>query len=1206
MRLQVARDWIQAYPADAEILVIAHSTEAAADLHLSVVSSRGAWFGIKRFTINVLASRLAKNVLAASGTAPASNLSFTAVVARAIHSLQSDGKLNYFAPVATRPGFPIAVAKTLEELRMNESDPARSFQAGSPLCVVESLARLARGGKDLSAIASLVDQELKESRLSDPAALFRAAIDSLTSPENTSYLRLPLLLLDVAVRSRLENAFIRELAALSPNVLATVPFGDEQTITSLEESLQYKRDAQRVPTRDREVVLISSHNDKSSETSNNKRDDRNNGERDGQGDNKSADRMDKKDRVGVVEGADSLSDVNAFSAGKSPAAANSLSFAKQHLFEDSAPPVSPLDQSLRVNSWPGEPRECVEIVRSIQAEAAQGVPFDQMAVLLNSPGEYRSHLEEAFARAEIPAYFVRGTTAPDPAGRAMLALLSCAAEGLSARRFAEYLSLGQVPDGEANKNLESAWVGPRDELVAGAADVEDDLVTSNETVESPLAANPEDSAVIDGNLRAPARWERLLVDSAVIGGKDRWTRRLQGLANELQLRIDEAAPEEEAKVESIKRQLRDLEALRAYALPLIERLAALPDGANWGEWLVYLRELAINALRYPEGVLATLADLEPMLRVGPVDLHEVQLVLGPRLHDLGVKPPPRRYGSVFVGSVDSARGLSFQVVFIPGLAERIFPRKIVDDPILPDEQRRETATAGLSTRRDRLELERLSLRIALGSARERVYLSYPRIDVQQSRPRVPSFYALEALRAAEGVLPGFEEIAARAESTTRARLGWPAPESPEAAIDEAEYDLALLASLVGAKNEEATGQAHYLLTANSHLARALRGRSRRWLRRWTPNDGLVEVDELGRQSIARHQFAARSFSATALQNYASCPYRFFLSAILRLEMRQEPAAIEVIDPLTRGSLFHETQFEVLTNLKAAGLLPLVVGAPLAGRPSQRNEMRRRDREEGSTLDREDGRSVQQDEGRPRSDAPTIAFEFVDRALDRLAKEYEDKLAPAIPRVWQDGINSIRADLREWLRRMADSGDGWVPDKFELSFGLTADRGPRDADPDSVSEAVEIVGDFKLRGSIDLVERHSSGNFRVTDHKTGKARAEKDTVVGGGKYLQPLLYALAAQKILNKRVESGRLYYCTADGGYEERVVALDEFNLQTVTSVLTAIRQSLADAFLPAAPEEGACGWCDFLAICGGFEEIRTRNKPGDRLVQLKRIRELP
>ena len=48
-------------------------------------------------------------------------------------------------------------------------------------------------------------------------------------------------------------------------------------------------------------------------------------------------------------------------------------------------------------------------------------------------------------RADVPAWFDRGTRRPHPAGRAFLALLACAAEQLSAARFAEYLSLGQVP-----------------------------------------------------------------------------------------------------------------------------------------------------------------------------------------------------------------------------------------------------------------------------------------------------------------------------------------------------------------------------------------------------------------------------------------------------------------------------------------------------------------------------------------------------------------------------------------------------------------------------------------------------------------------------------------------------------------------------------------------------------------------------------------
>jgi CRISPR/Cas system-associated exonuclease Cas4 (RecB family) len=1071
LRLRIAREWIQAFPRDTEILLLAYSTEAAVDLQLSVVSNAGSWFGIKRQTLNSIAARLAQLSLVALESAPASRFSFIAVVARAIHALNSEGKLKYFAPVASKPGFPVAVARTLDELRMNQLGP-------------EALKDQARGGPDLSAIAAEVDRQLKASRLADRATIFKSAIDSIDSTRKP----LPLLLLDVAPDSRLESELIRKLAEHAPSVLATSPHGADRAIAALEKALNCTRNDHALSSK-----------------------------------------------------------------------STSLDLARQHLFQDSAPDESPLDETVMLQNWPGEPRECVEIVRNIQAEAASGVAFDQMAVLLNSPGEYRSHLEEAFTRAEIPAYFTQGLTTPDPAGRAMLALLACAADNLSAKRFAEYLSLGQVPEQSTIDSFESQWVAPQGELFPE--------VTESTATQSDRRAEPkpvsDDGAVIEGSLVAPARWERLLVESAVIGGVGRWEKRLNGLAAELELRQSEIKPEEEARVESINKQLRDLSALRKYALPLIERLSNLPGPASWGKWLGALQELAVHGLRTPENVLATLAELAPMAPVGPVDLHEVQLVLRTKLRDLAVKPQLRRYGAVFVGPVDAARGLSFQVVFVPGLAEKIFPRKIVDDPILTDEQRGALNGGRLIRRRDQLESERLGLRLALGAARERVYLSYPRIDLQQSRPRVPSFYALDVLRAAKGKLPGYEEVAAMAESVSRARLGWPAPQHPAMAIDDAEYDLALLDSLFTDKSEETTGRAHYLLSANRHLARALRGRSRRLLRRWTTDDGLVDPDELAMAGLASQQFSARSFSATALQNFASCPYRFFLSAILRLEMREEPAAIEVIDPLTRGSLFHETQFEVLTKLKSEGLLPLDI----------------------SDLDR--------------------AFALVDEALDRLAAEYQDTLAPAIPRVWHDGINAIRADQREWLRRMADSTDGWIPDKFELSFGLS-DRGPRDSDPNSVDEPVEIVGDLKLRGSIDLVERHVSGKYRVTDHKTGKARAEKNTIVGGGKHLQPLLYALACQKLMNQPVESGRLYYCTSDGGYQDRNVPLDEYSRETVTRVLTTVRNSLAEGFLPAAPEEDACVWCDFLAVCGAHAEARAATKVRTRLVQLERIRELP
>src|SRR4029434_593963 len=109
----------------------------------------------------------------------------------------------------------------------------------------------------------------------------------------------------------------------------------------------------------------------------------------------------------------------------------------------------------------------------------------------------------------------------------------------------------------------------------------------------------------------------------------------------------------------------------------------------------------------------------------------------------------RRYGAVFIGSTEAARGMSFDVVFVPGLAGKLFPRKLIDDPILLDEQRSLIEGANLITRPNRAEAERLALRLAVGTSSRRVYLSYPRIDVQQARPRVPSFYGPEVVTAAE-------------------------------------------------------------------------------------------------------------------------------------------------------------------------------------------------------------------------------------------------------------------------------------------------------------------------------------------------------------------------------------------------------------------------------------------------------------------------
>jgi ATP-dependent helicase/nuclease subunit B len=841
-----------------------------------------------------------------------------------------------------------------------------------------------------------------------------------------------------------------------------------------------------------------------------------------------------------------------------------LARARDFLFAATVPPPGEAHGDVLFFSAPGEGRETVEIARRILDEARAGTPFDEMAVLLRAAQLYGSLLEAALRRAGVPAWFARGTSRPDPSGRAFLALLDCARENLSARRFAEYLSLGQVPplDAAGAPPVDRAvWVAPEDELLGPAADNASPENPTVEPADSAQEPDADDHPVVEGTLRAPWRWEQLLVESAVIGGKDRWSRRLNGLEAEYRARLARLREEEpdSPRAAAIERDLRNLEHLRRFAVPVIERLTALPQRGTWGEWTAALEALAPMVLKRPERVLTVLAALRPLDVIGPVALDEVRDVLAGELTTLAERPPADRYGRVFVGTIEQARGRSFEIVFLPGLAERIFPQKPREDPILLDALRGDLG-AGLATQDERGRRERLLLRLAVGAARRRLHLSYSRIEQAEARPRVPSFYALEVARALTGRVPEPQRMEREAAAAAGARLAWPAPDDPARAIDEVEHDLATLRALLA--SGEARGRARYLLELNDALARSLRTRWARWHRRFTEADGLVRVTGGTREALAAARLGARAYSASALQKFAACPYQFFLSAICRLEPRPEVAPVVELDPATRGHLFHRVQADAMRALAAEGRLPL------------------------------------------DADALEAARATLERTLERVAEQYREELAPAIQRVWQDEVESMRADLRMWLEQTAATHADWEPIAFELAFGLRRDPAN---DPRSVETEVVLPEGYRLRGIVDLVERRrGASDLRVTDYKTGRDYTKRNLVVGGGEMLQPVLYGLAVEHLMSARVVESRLYYCTRAGGFSERRVSLSGEARGRGAEVLGLVDRAIAAGFLPPAPRARACGICDFRDVCGPHEEIRVKLKDPTRLDELRTLREWP
>ncbi len=568
------------------------------------------------------------------------------------------------------------------------------------------------------------------------------------------------------------------------------------------------------------------------------------------------------------------------------------------------------------------------------------------------------------------------------------------------------------------------------------------------------------------------------------------------------------------------------------------------------------------SLRRPEHVLAVLSELQPIAAVGPVTLTEVREALSARLTDLSVEPPRSRYGRVFVGTPEQLRGRSFAVLFVPGLAERIFPQRLREDPLLLDGNRQQLTRAvpPMLTVRERASEERLRLRIAAGAAERRVFFSYPRVEVALARPRVPSFYALDVRRTTLGKLPNVDEFEREAARNSGAELAWLAPNNPQFAIDDIEHDLAVLRPLLQADPKSVRGGARYLMELSPELGRSLRARWQRWHKKWGPADGICDAGELTLQQLSAYRLGTRAYSPTSLQAYAACPYKFVLATIHRLAKREDSIPLQNLDPLTRGAMYHSMLAQFFRQAITKKLLPI----------------------KSSNLGK--------------------AHSLADSIVEATATEYHEQLAPAIERVWADEVELLRADLRGLLTQLAEHPDGYTPEFIEYSFGLPVQVGRDSASTGAVATLPE---GFRLHGIADLVEQDGAGELRVTDHKTGKNRIDEGVIVGKGEVLQPVLYSLALENLVGSSVKEARLSYCTAAGGYTQRAVIMNELARHAATRVLQIIDQAVANGFLPAAPKEDGCKYCDFTSVCGPYEELRTSRKSPAPLAELIELREM-
>jgi RecB family exonuclease len=521
-------------------------------------------------------------------------------------------------------------------------------------------------------------------------------------------------------------------------------------------------------------------------------------------------------------------------------------------------------------------------------------------------------------------------------------------------------------------------------------------------------------------------------------------------------------------------------------------------------------------------------------------------------------------------------GLPCRGVAIPGLVEGGYPGVIRPDPFLLDAEREALAAppprapgrsgqlrlfdeAGsppeppalaerpLRTSQDRLLQARRLFHRAASQATERLILSYPRADARSGRERMPSLFFVAAAAAREGRALGLTELQPLVVEDDPRALPL------EEALDSAERDrVRVLRGGEPAAQAIAAGSAFF---RQSRLAQKAR-----WGDRLSAYDGFLAPLPAELQERLDPISASAPVSASRLALFATCGFKYMLENVLRLEPVLEPEERRRLEPIERGSLFHDVAEHFLRERRERGELPVRDTA----------EMRQRLRELG------------------------------DEVLDALVAGSP----PRFTLLWERERARFHATMLSWLEREADA-EGGTPAHFEIPFGLH--WSPPPGEPFSL-EPLEIdLGDertLRVSGKIDRIDRREDGTLALRDYKTGRAPRDDGGTFRGGRQLQIPFYILAAQKLWpGQAVSQAFLDY--VDGG---RQVSFDP---EAVTGEgLRSLLRSLVDAIAQGifVQDPSHCDWCDYTAVCGpkGLVERRRAYKLRDsRLQRVLRLRDV-
>lgn len=498
---------------------------------------------------------------------------------------------------------------------------------------------------------------------------------------------------------------------------------------------------------------------------------------------------------------------------------------------------------------------------------------------------------------------------------------------------------------------------------------------------------------------------------------------------------------------------------------------------------------------------------------------------------------PIRSGRVLVTTAAEARGLPHDHVYVLGLSEEIFPAVVPEDPIYLDNERRRLRERGIriETQAERADDDGIFYEL-ICLARQSLTLSRPYI--RQGKPWVES----HLWRMSQAV---FENP-----TVDRLRVG-----AVVAAEEVSSLDETLLVLADGLSNETVSPSVQDLYGwvvqtdhAHERWSRVLQGR-RSEIRRMSnqPFDdysGVLQHPDL--IEIVRDELDEdRLWSATQLNDYGICPYRFFAVRLLRLRSVEEPE--EGLDALQMGTVNHAILEQTYREMKELRL----------------------------DITPENGAEV---------------LDIFGEVAERLLRDAPRLYGFRPSALWREEQVVIRRRLQALVEHdfspdfiLNKTGERRVPFHLEQRFGMGKAPG--------VSVDLGDGEMIRVRGTIDRIDRVGDRLY-VIDYKTGSTMLKTDDMAAGRNY-QMVVYLLAAEQLrshykwpsevaggffwhIRNRETSGSIEL----GGEQARQHPVVHEALQQLRGQLRAARDGNF-AVQPSKIENGQCAaYCEYVKLC--------------------------